>query len=51
MKLPFHLAHYAGGQEEIEGVTRLTRLDPAQREALLDAVMLDGIDRLGGNQT
>lgn len=51
VKLPFHLAHYAGGQEEIEGVTRLTRLDPAQRETLLDAVMLDGIDRLGGNQT
>jgi hypothetical protein len=50
-KLPLHLAHYAGGQDEIEGVTRLTRLDAATREAVLDAALMDGIDRLGGNQT
>jgi len=50
-KLPFHLSHYAGGQNEVDGVARLTRVDTAGREALLDAVLLDGIDRLGGNQT
>lgn len=50
-KLPFHLAHYAGGQDEIEGVTRLTRLDAAARESVLDAALLAGIERLGGNQT
>ncbi len=50
-KLPFHLGHYAGGHDEIEGVTRLTRMDAAAREAVLDAALLGGIERLGGNQT
>jgi exonuclease SbcD len=51
LKLPFHLAHYAGGQDEIDGVTRLTRMDAAVRESVLDAALLAGIERLGGNQT
>ena len=50
-KLPFHFAHYAGGHDEIEGVTRLTRMDVAARDVVLDAALLSGIERLGGNQT
>jgi DNA repair exonuclease SbcCD nuclease subunit len=50
-KLPFHLAHDAGGQEELAGVARLTRMDAATREAVLDAALLGGIERLGGNQS
>lgn len=49
-KLPFHLAHYAGGQEELAGAPRLTRMDAVTREAVLDAALLGGIERLGGNQ-
>ncbi len=50
-KLPFQLAHYAGGQDEVAGVTRLTRMDAATREAVLDTALLGGIERLGGNQS
>jgi hypothetical protein len=50
-KLPFHLTHYAGGQDEVAGVTRLTRMDAATRESVLDAALLGGIERLGGNQS
>lgn len=50
-KLPLNLVHYAGGQDEIDGVARLTRMDSHAREAVLDAALLNGIERLGGNQT
>lgn len=50
-QLPLLLHNYVGAQDEIEGVGRLTKVESERRSALLDAVVLEGIERLGGNES
>jgi len=49
--LPINLYGYAGDEDELEGIGRLTKIEPEKRQEMLDAVLLEGIERLGGNET
>lgn len=49
-ELAIQLHGYDIGQEEFEGVGRLSKIEKSDRELLLDDVILEGIDRLGGNE-
>lgn len=49
-ELPLNLQTYDPIQEDIENVGRLSKLRKGHRDLLLDEVVLEGIERLGGNE-